>query len=284
MILFKKRTDLYKYIEQQRKKKLKTGFVPTMGALHDGHISLIRKSVSENDLTICSIFVNPVQFNDPSDFKKYPVTIENDIYQLETSGCNILFLPDVEEIYPEGTGQQSSYNIGYLDTILEGKFRPGHYQGVCKVMERLLKIVMPDNLYLGQKDYQQCQVITRLVGMLEFEKRIKITICPTLREKDGLAMSSRNMRLSETDRKKATAIYRTLLYIQKNINNSEFTVLKNEAEKILNESGLLTDYIEIADAASLKTINRRDDKRKTIVLIAAYMNGVRLIDNMILDE
>lgn len=282
MILLKKIADLHNYIEEQRKKKLQTGFVPTMGALHAGHISLIKKSVSENDCTISSIFVNPTQFNDPNDFKKYPITIEKDIYQLETSGCDVLFLPTVEEIYPNGTGQKLTYDLGYLETVLEGKFRPGHFQGVCMVMERLLKIVLPDNLYLGQKDYQQCMVIKRLIGLLELDKDIQLNICPTLRETDGLAMSSRNMRLNEQERKNANAIYRSLLFIKENIKNKNISELKKEAGKILTENGFRIDYVEIADANSLELINNWDGKRKIVSLIAAFMNEVRLIDNMML--
>jgi pantoate--beta-alanine ligase len=281
MILFKKTADLHNYIEEQRKKKVQTGFVPTMGALHAGHISLIKKSVSENDLTISSIFVNPTQFNDPNDFKKYPVTIEKDIYQLETAGCDLLFLPSAEEIYPNGTEQKQTYDLGYLETVLEGKFRPGHFQGVCMVMERLLKIVLPDNLYLGQKDYQQCMVIKKLIGLLKLD--IQLNICPTLREPDGLAMSSRNIRLNEQERKDATAIYRSLLYIKENSQHKEIPELKKEAKKILIENGFRIDYIEIADANSLELINKLDGKRKLVALIAAFMNEVRLIDNMLMN-
>ena len=142
------------------------GFVPTMGALHAGHISLIKASKNENPITVCSIFVNPTQFNDPKDFEKYPVTIEKDIDMLKEAGCDVLFLPSVEEMYPEGIVTENHYDLGYLETILEGKFRPGHFQGVCMVMQRLLKIVSRIDLYLGQKDYQQCMVIKRLIELM----------------------------------------------------------------------------------------------------------------------
>ncbi|MBS1920916.1 MAG: pantoate--beta-alanine ligase [Bacteroidetes bacterium] len=280
MILEKKAGDLHKYTEEQHKTKLKVGFVPTMGALHAGHISLIKKSISENDITICSIFINPAQFNDPNDFNKYPVTIEQDIFQVETSGCNLLFLPSVEEIYPKETEAGQHYNLGYIETILEGKFRPGHFMGVCKVMERLLRIVEPDNLYLGQKDYQQCMVIKQLITDLKLDKKIKTIICPTLREPDGLAMSSRNLRLNEQERKDATAIYHTLLYIKDQIHKNEIPEIKRAAEKILTEKGFLVDYVELADANTLKPINRWDGDTIIVVLIAAFMNNVRLIDNM----
>lgn len=282
MILFKKAEDLHNYLEEQYKKGKQIGFVPTMGALHNGHASLIEKSVKENELTVCSIFVNPTQFDDPKDFENYPVTIEKDIYQLESNGCDILFLPTVEEIYPEGTDQKKNYDLGYLETVLEGKFRPGHFQGVCMVMERLLKIVLPDNLYLGQKDYQQCMVVKRLITLINLRKKVEVVICPTLREPDGLAMSSRNVRLNEEERKNATAIFQSLTFLKENLQPGELNELKKKAETILINKKFKIDYLEIADANSLELLNNWDDKRDAVALIAAYMNEVRLIDNLIL--
>ena len=197
MILFKKANDLRKWLDAQHKNGKRIGFVPTMGALHPGHISLIKKSKTENPVTVCSIFINPSQFNDPADFKKYPVTIETDIDMLEEADCDALFLPGSEEIYPDGYSNSKLYDIGYLETVLEGKYRPGHFQGVCMVVDRLLDIVQPDQLFLGQKDYQQCMVIKRLLILKGQTDKIGLSICPTLREADGLAMSSRNLRLSE---------------------------------------------------------------------------------------
>ena len=283
MIIFKKIADLLNYLEKQDKDKIQIGLVPTMGALHAGHISLLKKSVSENGLTISSIFVNPTQFNDPKDFQKYPVTIEQDIFKLETAGCDILFLPSIHEIYPDGTGNKHTYNLGYLETVLEGKFRPGHFQGVCMVMERILKIVLPDNLYLGQKDYQQCMVIKKLIELLKLDKKIHLVICPTLREADGLAMSSRNMRLNEKERKDAVAIYQSLIFIKEHIQQTEIAKLKKEAENNLTDNGFQVDYVEIADANTLELITAWDSKKKIVALIAAYMNEVRLIDNMLLN-
>lgn len=283
MIIFKKIADLLNCLEKQDKDKIQIGLVPTMGALHAGHISLLKKSVSENGLTISSIFVNPTQFNDPKDFQKYPVTIEQDIFKLETAGCDILFLPSIHEIYPDGTGTKHTYNLGYLETVLEGKFRPGHFQGVCMVMERILKIVLPDNLYLGQKDYQQCMVIKKLIELLKLDKKIHLVICPTLREADGLAMSSRNMRLNEKERKDAVAIYQSLIFIKEHIQQTEIAKLKKEAENNLTDNGFQVDYVEIADANTLELITAWDGKKKIVALIAAYMNEVRLIDNMLLN-
>jgi pantoate--beta-alanine ligase len=283
MILFKKTTDLRNYLDGQQKMGNTIGFVPTMGALHAGHISLVNTSKNENALTVCSIFVNPAQFNDPADFKKYPVTIEKDIVQLESAGCDLLFLPDIHEIYPEGFTPKKKYDLGYLETVLEGKFRPGHFQGVCRVVHRLLDIVKPFHLYLGQKDYQQCMVIKKLVELNNLNKLVKIVICPTLREPDGLAMSSRNMRLNEKERMKATAIYQSLSFIKKNITVGKLVELKKWATRMLAENGFRIDYVEITDANNLELPDDWDGKRKIIALVAAFMNEVRLIDNLLLN-
>ncbi len=282
MILFKKAADLGKWIDSQQKMENSIGFVPTMGALHPGHISLIEISKSLNQVTISSIFVNPAQFNEPADFQKYPVTLEKDIFMLEEAGCDVLFLPSVEEMYPKGINTKKNYDLGYLETVLEGKFRPGHFQGVCMIVHQLLEIVQPDNLYLGQKDYQQCMVIKKLVELLKQNHKIKITICPTLREPDGLAMSSRNMRLNTDERKTAAIIYNSLKQIKVNLEKGDLTELKKNATTMLEEAGFSIDYVEIADATTLSVINEWDGKQKIVALVAAFINEVRLIDNMLL--
>lgn len=282
MILFKRSNDLHNYLESQRKQGLKTGFVPTMGALHGGHISLIEDAKKNTDLCISSIFVNPTQFNDPADFKKYPVTIEKDIELLIGAGCDILFQPSVEEIYPNGT-VNPHYDLGYLEAILEGHYRPGHFQGVCMVVQRLLEIVKPDNLYIGQKDYQQCMVIKRLIELMGLKDQIYLNISPTLREADGLAMSSRNMRLNEVERKKAIAIFQMLSFIKENISKGKLDNLKIQAASMLSQQGFKVDYAEIADAGSLQIVNDWDGKQKLVALAAAFLNQVRLIDNIILN-
>lgn len=282
MVLFKKITDLCKYLDDQRQKDTLIGFVPTMGALHEGHISLVNASSKANGITVCSIFVNPAQFNDPKDFEKYPITIERDIEMLEGADCNVLFLPSVNEMYPEPQSAIPPYNLGYLETILEGKYRPGHFQGVCKVVHRLLEIVKPDNLYLGQKDYQQCMVITRLVELMGQAEKIRIKICPTLREEDGLAMSSRNMRLNETERKQAAEISRGLLLIKEGLKAGSLQRLKQNAADLLVKNGFRPDYVEIADAGNLQPVETWDGKIRLVALAAAYLNDVRLIDNMII--
>jgi pantoate--beta-alanine ligase len=283
MISFKKSNQIAEWLETQRSNGLKTGFCPTMGALHPGHLSLIDACKKENDICISSIFVNPAQFNDPKDFEKYPSTLEHDIDMLEEAGCDTLFIPSVKEIYPGGVIKTEHYDLGFLETILEGKYRPGHYQGVCMVMERLLKIALPDNLYLGQKDYQQCMVIKRLIELTGLSGRIKTNICPTIREPDGLAMSSRNMRLNKTERETATEISKTLFYIREKIKPGPIIDLKQTAFKMLESKGFKVDYMEIADAVNLEMVNDWNGKQKIVALAAAYLNEIRLIDNVILN-
>ena len=282
MTLFKKAADLRKWHDTQKKKENTVGFVPTMGALHTGHISLIETSKRANPVIISSIFVNPTQFNDPKDFEKYPVTLEKDIAMLEAANCDILFLPSVKEMYPDGLKQTDHYKLGNLETVLDGKFRPGHFQGVCMVVQRLLEIVKPDNLYLGQKDYQQCMVIKKLIELMGLGNKIKVNICPTLREADGLAMSSRNMRLNNDERKTAATIFRSLSWIKDNIEQGNLTALKSQAVKMLEEAGFRVDYVEIANATNLSLVNNWDGKQKLVTLVAAFINEVRLIDNMLL--
>jgi pantoate--beta-alanine ligase len=252
-----------------------------MGALHQGHISLIGRAKQECGLCVSSIFVNPTQFNDKKDFDKYPSTIEADIDGLEKAGCDLLFLPGQEEIYPAGTAELPHYELGYLETVLEGKFRPGHFQGVCQVVDRLLQIVQPGYLYLGQKDYQQCMVIKKLVEITG--SSIRIVICPTLREPDGLAMSSRNMRLNEEERKQAVKIFETLSLVKNEIKAGKLQAIKQKATDHLTAAGFKVDYIDIADAATLALMDEWDGKKKLVVLAAAFLNDVRLIDNMILE-
>ena len=287
MIVFKKAADLHKWVEAQQTKDKLVGFVPTMGALHPGHISLIDASKKKDNVTVSSIFVNPTQFNDPKDFKKYPVTLEQDIDLLEESGCDVLFLPSVEEMYPDGLSSEMHYDLGFLETVLEGKYRPGHFQGVCMVVRRLLEIVNPDHLYLGQKDYQQCMILARLVELIGLNNKTEIIICPTLREVDGLAMSSRNMRLNEVERKNAVTIYQCLNMIKENTKKNTPAELINKAQSMLGNAGFKVDYVEIADARNLSPVNDPiaigwDGKQKLVALVAATMNEVRLIDNMVI--
>lgn len=277
MRIFRKSGDLREFLRVNRPKGIKLGFVPTMGALHAGHISLVSRSMEQNELTICSIFVNPTQFNNPDDLAKYPVTIEKDIDMLEASGCHILFLPTPDQIYPEGY-QAKHYDLGNLEAILEGKYRPGHFQGVCQVVDQLLSIVEPDTLYLGRKDYQQCMVIARMLTLTG--RTIKLDFVETMREPDGLAMSSRNVRLDETQRAQSIQIYQALLWLRNNIRPGEVGPLKEQAIRKLVDHGFDVDYVEIASAGDLSIKNEWDGHEPLVALIAAFCGPVRLIDNM----
>lgn len=282
MITFKKRIDISNYIVNYKKTSGKIGFIPTMGALHKGHISLIEASKKTDTLTICSIFVNPTQFNNTADFEKYPVTIEKDIDLLEKAGCNVLFLPSVEEIYPADSSTTLPYELGFIETVLDGKYRPGHFQGVCNVVQRLLDIVQPNTIYLGQKDYQQCMVIKKLTELIQ--SPTQIIVCPTLRESDGLAMSSRNMRLTSVERIKAVKISEVLLFIKQEIKPGNLQDLKQRCINYLTNEGYNVDYVEIADATNLTLLQNWDGKTKLVALVAAFLNEVRLIDNRIVNE
>ncbi len=254
------------------------GFVPTMGALHLGHISLIKQSIAENEQTICSIFINPTQFNDPNDLAKYPVSIESDIELLEKAGCTILYLPSIADIYPNGTEAKFNYELGDIEQLFEGQFRPGHFQGVCQVVDRLLQYINPSTLYLGQKDYQQCLVLTRLIELKKI--KCKIQICPTYRESNGLAMSSRNMRLSNQAKEKASAIFKALEFCKTNYLKESPENLIKYSVKLLQENGFLIDYFTIADAATLTPVATWNENQHVVAIVAAYINEVRLIDNM----
>jgi pantoate--beta-alanine ligase len=285
MLLFKRAGELAGYLERQRSEGAPIGFVPTMGALHAGHLSLIERSRSTTQLTVCSIFVNPTQFNDPNDFRKYPITLEKDLYLLEKAGVHVVFLPEVEEIYPDGMEGLEKYDLGKLETILEGKYRPGHFQGVCQAVRRLLDQVMPDQLFMGQKDYQQCLVVGRLLDLIG--SATELHTCPIVREPDGLAMSSRNLRLSNDDRKKAPAIFKTLSWLKENW-PAESVV--DHARGLLTAENFRIDYLEIVDTDGLGPLrgDKVDGKRdgsgdgKAIALVAAFLGEIRLIDNIFL--
>lgn len=279
MILFKDPDLLSRYLDSLKIENKIIGFVPTMGALHAGHISLLEQSKRETSLTVCSIFINPTQFNDKKDYEKYPVTIEEDIYKIESAGTDILFLPDARSLYKNGTRDLEKYKIGYLETVLEGKFRPGHFQGVCQIMSRLLKIIRPHKLFMGQKDYQQSLVVQQLLKTMKVYTTMIVS--PTLRETNGLAMSSRNMRLTETEREKAGNIYQTLLYIKENLKPGKLDSLENDARSLLSRNGFTIDYVEIADARDLILVDTWDGKQRLVALIAVFIRDVRLIDNMV---
>jgi len=280
MIILNQVAALKEQIRKAGSEKKSIGFVPTMGALHPGHLSLINASKRSTAITVCSIFVNPVQFNDPKDFEKYPKTIDSDISFLENAGTDILFLPSVSEMYPHGTRDLEHYDLGYLESILEGKYRPGHFQGVAQVMARLLQYTTPQKLFMGQKDYQQCMVVQRLIDLKNMNT--ELVICPTVREPDGLAMSSRNLRLNPTERAKAVAIFEALSFVKRNIWQGDLTHLEIEASMMLSSKNFKVDYLEIAKADNLELLNEWNGHDKLVVLTAAFLNEVRLIDNMLI--
>lgn len=278
MILFKETAAVEKHITQLKKQNLSIGFVPTMGALHAGHISLIEKSKKTCDITVSSIFVNPTQFNDLNDFEKYPVTIGNDILLLEKTGCDILFMPSVKEIYPDGMKLSNHYDLGEIEFVLEGEFRPGHFQGVSQVVHRLLNIINPNKIFMGQKDYQQCLVIKKLVDSLDL--KVEVVTAPTYREPSGLAFSSRNLRLSERQKIAAAEISKVLQDIKERVATTPFSVLQADATDHLLSSGFTrVDYVSIADSKTLHPADHLVNGTKLVALVAAFIGDVRLIDN-----
>lgn len=277
MIIINNSKELRFQLSTARNSQKTIGFIPTMGALHAGHASLIKAGKETSDVTVCSIFVNPLQFNNPEDFEKYPITIEKDISVLTDLKCDVLFLPTEKEIYPDEASKNKHYDLGYLENILEGKFRPGHFQGVCLVVESLLTIVQPDLLFLGQKDYQQCLVIERLIEIMGVD--IKLIKCPTLREESGLAKSSRNLRLTESELKTAAELYNALKFINDQAAKRPFLELQKEAISHLENVGFRIEYIALANAKNLQLENEFKVEEQ-VILIAAYLNEVRLIDNM----
>jgi len=283
MVIFKKIEDIKNYISLKNTTGINTGFVPTMGALHEGHLSLIEKARTDGMLVVCSIFLNPTQFNDKKDLEKYPVSTDDDIALLVKAGCDVLFLPAVEEIYPDGVDKMPTYDFGYLDTILEGANRPGHFKGVGQVVSRLLEIVEPHSLYMGQKDYQQCMVVCKLLE-LTGRQNINLIICPTTREADGLAMSSRNRRLTEPQRVIAGVIYRCLVSIESKQSTTELDIVKKECEELLKAKGFITEYIALANAKDLTLLDSYRKDVPMVALIAAKIGEIRLIDNIVLNK
>lgn len=255
------------------------GFVPTMGALHPGHLSLLAHARQLSDITVCSIFVNPTQFNDPKDLEKYPRPIGSDMEKLEEAGCDILFNPGVNEMYADN--EQWHLDIGELEYLLEGQFRPGHYQGVTQVVFKLFDIVKPDMAFFGQKDYQQVLVIEKMVEMLSLP--VEVVMCPIKRESDGLAMSSRNIHLSAEDRIHALVLSKTLIWLKQNFDRTRIASLSKVCEAMINaEPGVQMEYFEIADGGNLHTADQ--NSLKIVALVAAKVGNTRLIDNMILES
>ncbi len=280
MHIFTTISSLRQYLSSQRQQNKSIGFVPTMGALHAGHIALIGQSNAETDLTVCSIFVNPTQFNNPEDLEKYPRTPEADQQMLQEGGCNVLFMPDVTEMYPHPTSLQ--FNFGSLESVLEGQFRPGHFNGVGLVVSKLLHMVQPDKAFFGQKDLQQCLVIRRLIQDLSFSTTL--VICPTVREADGLAMSSRNRRLTAAQRQVAPLLYQALVKAQTLLTKGGTITQAKEmiVEHLSQSTDIQIEYAEVVDIEQMQTLVTETATPPYAICLAAYLGQIRLIDNLFL--
>ena len=277
MKVLKSKKTLIDYVERQREMGKKIGFAPTMGALHEGHLSLYKAAKKENDEVISSIFVNPTQFNNPDDFQKYPKTLEKDLELLEKAGVDAVYVPNVEEMYPDGLNSKK-YDFDGLENEMEGKYRPGHFDGVGTIVEELFRQVQPHNAYFGEKDYQQLAIIKKMVEKTKLP--VKIHGVPTLREEDGLAMSSRNVRLTETQRKEATIIYETLEKVKEWFKVISLEEIKQKVTDIFRNSNFELEYFVIADEKTLKETDFFYKDKNYRAFIVAYADTVRLIDNM----
>jgi pantoate--beta-alanine ligase len=277
MKIFHKINEIKEFLSYQKNSGLKIGFIPTMGALHKGHISLIERAKKENDLCVCSIFVNPIQFNNSEDLKKYPRNIENDILYLKSINCDVLFSPSEEEMYPEPN--KIIYDFDGLDNCMEGAFRPGHFNGVAVVVKKLFDIIKPDYAYFGEKDYQQLVIIKYLIKILKIP--VTVVPCATIRESDGLAMSSRNKILTQDERKIAPYVYKTLTKAKEKYSNYSIDELKKWVITEINSCSLMkAEYFDIVDKDTLEPVFSFVKRENCIGCIAVYLGKVRLIDNI----
>lgn len=276
MKIINKQVDLQTTIKECKGIGQQIGFVPTMGALHNGHLTLIKQARAENDIVVCSIFVNPIQFNNQEDLEKYPRMPEEDIALIEQY-CDICFMPSVEEMFP--TPPTENYNFGSLETVMEGAMRPGHFNGVGIIVGRLFHIVEPNKVYFGKKDFQQLVIIRRLVAMLN----LPIEICPVeiVRDNDGLALSSRNKRLSEEARKIAPFIYATLCSAKQQVDFLSPKKLEEWiVQQFINNKNFELEYVQIVNGETLQQIDNYTDSNSIVICIAAWLDNVRLIDNI----
>jgi pantoate--beta-alanine ligase len=274
--------DLMKsFSQKEREKGKRIGFVPTMGALHTGHLKLVEQAINENELVVCSIFVNPIQFNNPEDLKKYPRTLEQDLEKLETTGCHVVFYPSTTEMYP--TPETKVYDFGLIDKVMEGRFRPGHFNGVAIVVKKLFDIVSPHKAYFGEKDYQQLAIIRELVKQENISTQI--VACSTVREVDGLAMSSRNMRLSASQRLQAPQIFQLLQQASQLYPKKSIVEIKQLVEQTINNNPQMQlEYFELSDAETLNPVTESNYIKPIVACIAVYMGSIRLIDNIVFNK
>lgn len=280
MKIFTHTSTISNWLTRRREKDMTVGFVPTMGGLHQGHISLIEASKSDNDITVSSIFVNPSQFDDAEDLQKYPRNHDVDLDMLNEAGCDVVFLPTVMEVYPPGMDTKVDVDMNGLDSEMEGKFRPGHFDGMIEVVNRLLEIIEPDKLYMGQKDYQQKTIVQYMIDKLGLN--VSLVVGPIIREEDGLAMSSRNKRLDPKERQKAATLNKTLKELAALKGEKTVNEAKQEAFEKLKSAGLKPEYVEVCDGDNLKFISSWDESQKPVALAAAWAGSIRLIDNIIL--
>jgi pantoate--beta-alanine ligase len=277
MRIITKKDALQKAVSSTREKQKKIGLVPTMGALHDGHLSLIRTAAKNNDFIVVTIFVNPTQFNNPKDLERYPRDLDADLELLNGYPVDLIFAPSVKEMYP---GQDSrTFDLSPLDSVMEGRFRPGHFNGVAQIVSKLFDAANPDRAYFGQKDFQQLAIIKKLVSMLNLD--IEIISCPTIREDDGLAMSSRNRLLSSAERAAAPLIHQTLLKAtQMKTHNTPEEVREFVLSEINNHPLMKAEYFEIVDDQNLMPVNNWQGRNNKVGCIAVQLSEVRLIDNI----
>lgn len=281
MEVFEKANLLRKQIDELKAKGMSIGFVPTMGALHQGHLSLIEHAQKNDDIVVVSIFVNPTQFNNQNDLKNYPRDLDKDLKLLEKNNCDIVFIPSVTEIYPDENSKKTEYNFGKIVELMEGKYRPGHFDGVANVVSKLFRIVQPDNAYFGQKDFQQYILIKMLASKYLSDLNIQVHRCPIIREPDGLAMSSRNVLLNSQQRESAALISQTLFWAKDNYHKFDVKELKKViTDKINADSHLKIEYIEFVTDPDLDELNKWDDNKKIVACIAVQVGKVRLIDNV----
>lgn len=280
MEIFKTKATLKAFLKPLKESGKKIALVPTMGALHNGHISLIKLAQQNADIIICSIFVNPTQFTDPKDLEKYPRPIEHDLAMLESAGCNGVLMPDVEEMYPSDENENWHIDLGKAEFLLEGEFRKGHYQGVTQIVKKLFDAVDPDIAMFGQKDFQQVLMIKNMVEY--FNLPIQIITCPIIRENDGLAMSSRNIHLSALDRKHSLVLNESLLFVVKHFDEYALEELEAKAKTFYNNmEGVELDYFTIVNGNTLEPATSKDEDN-LVALVAAKVGSTRLIDNMII--
>ena len=280
MLIFENTTALQKHLVSERSQQRSIGFVPTMGALHQGHLSLIKKAKENNDIVVCSIFVNPTQFNNAQDLVKYPRTLEQDQKLLIEQGCDVLFLPEKETMYPKPT--RTTFSFGNLENTMEGRHRSGHFNGVALIVSKLFHLVQPDRAYFGQKDLQQYLIIRQFAQDLFFNT--EVVCCPIVREEDGLAMSSRNLRLTSSERTLAPKIYEALtLARQSLLEGHSIQSTKDTIQNFFTDLKVLDlEYFEIVKSTTLETIDYVDDSFQISLCIAAFLGEIRLIDNVFL--